>query len=114
MITKKFLTIDEGIRWLLKSNKEDALIGVTGVSTSVKNLPIMKDVVFSAGVPLDLLEFLESEEPKIKPKLIANRERYDKLLAKYPLIKVLNGMDSYCREHIKILVDEINKQSKDA
>jgi hypothetical protein len=113
MITKKCLTIDEGIKWLLKSNKETTLIGVTGVSTSVQKLPVMKDIVFTAGASIDLIEFLESKEPSIKTKRRANKELYDNLLAKYPLIKVLDSMFAQSREHIKILVDEINKQSKD-
>lgn len=114
MITKKCLTIDEGIKWLLKSYKEATLIGVTGVSTSVQKLPVMKDVVFAAGASIDLIEFLESKEPSIKTKRRSNKELYDKLISKYPLIKVLDGMDSYRSESVKILVNEINKQTKDA
>jgi hypothetical protein len=112
MITKKCLTLEEGVKYLLKSNKEESLIGLSGVSTSVQKLPVMKDVVFTGGLSYDLVTFLESKEPSIKTKRIANKALYDKLVAKYPLIKVLDGMDSYRSESVKILVNEINKQSK--
>lgn len=114
MITKKCLTIDEGIKWLLKSYKEDTLVGITGVSVAVQKLPVMKDIKFTGSVTSDLIKFLESKKPNIKTKREANKKEYEKLLTKYPLIKVLDCMDSYRSESVKILVNEINKQTKDA
>lgn len=114
LVTKKCMTIDEGIKHLVKSYKEECLIGLTGASTQVQKLPVMKAIVFSSGITSDLLKFLDSKEPSIKAKRKANKESYDNILAKYPLIKVLNDIAHYQSEHIKILVEEINKQTKGA
>jgi hypothetical protein len=112
LVTKKCMTIDEGIKHLVNSYKEECLIGLTGASTQVQKLPVMKAIVFSSGITSDLLKFLDSKEPSIKAKRKANKESYDNILTKYPLIKVLNDVVHYQSEHIKILVEEINKQTK--
>lgn len=114
LVTKKCMTIDEGIKHLVNSYKEECLIGLTGVSSDVRKLSVMKTIVFSSGITSDLLKFLDSKEPSIKTKHKANKEAYDNVLTKYPLIKVLNDMAHYQSEHIKILVEEINKQTKGA
>jgi len=110
MITKKCLTLDEGIKHLLKSTKEETLIGITGVSTAVQKLPAMKDVLFSGGIAGDLVEFLESQDPSIKTKRKANKDKFYDIVNKCPLIKVLDSVEN--RQSIGILVEEINKQTK--
>jgi hypothetical protein len=113
LVTRKYLSIEEGIAHLSKLHKEDSLIGIAQVSTCVKKLEVMKDVIFADGVGSDLLAFLESKNPQLKDKRKANKAKFDELLKKYPLIQVLMGVHTYDSNNIKILVSEINKQTKD-
>jgi hypothetical protein len=83
LVTRKYMTIEEGIAHLFKLHKEDSLIGIAQVSTCVKKLEVMKDVIFADGVGSDLLAFLESKNPELKDKRKANKAKFDELLKKY-------------------------------
>jgi hypothetical protein len=114
LVTKKCMTVDGGIKHLLKSYGGESLSGLAGVSKAVQTLSVMKGIIFTSGVSSDVLKFLDSKEPSIKAKRKANKETYDSILAKYPLIKVLADMEHFRGEHIKILVEEVNKQTRGA
>lgn len=114
IVTKKGMTVDGGIKHLLKSYGGESLSGLAGVSKAVQTLSVMKGIIFTSGVSSDVLKFLDSKEPSIKAKRKANKEAYDSILAKYPLIKVLADMEHFRGEHIKILVEEVNKQTRGA
>jgi hypothetical protein len=49
----------------------------------------------------------------LKKEFQAMNTEYENLHVEYPLIRVLCGLAHYQHDHAKILVDEINKQSKE-
>jgi hypothetical protein len=61
----------------------------------------------------DLTNYLFEQFPNVKKEMLASSAEYNALVKKYPLITVLNSLGHYSNNSAQIVIDEINKQSKE-
>ena len=111
LVLKKGMTLEQGKKYLLSKNKQDAL-GLSNLPSGWEKINVLKKFnrrKTSAGLQVYLLK----EFPDLKNEVKNIESAYEKLLKKYPLIKVLDSITYHHSSSIQIVVDEINKQSKE-
>lgn len=110
LVLKKGMTIEQGKNYLLSKNK-DEVIGLDNLPLDWQKVNVLKK--FKRKKSGDALQrYLLSNFPKLKVEHETMKKEYTMLLEKYPLITVLNSFH-YSTNITKIVVDEINKQSKE-
>jgi hypothetical protein len=60
-----------------------------------------------------ITNYLFEQFPDLKSKMLQSSKEYHALVNKYPLITVLNSLSHFADNSAKIVIDEINKQSKE-
>ena len=111
LVLKKGMTLEQGKKFLLSKNKNDAL-GIIALPHSHKEVKVLSKFENRKTSP-DLQNFLMENFSDLKKEVNALQEEYDSILKKYPLIKVLKSLSHYEHEAIDIVINEINKQSKE-
>jgi len=110
LVLKKGMTLELGKKYLLSKNRT-AVLGFVNLPHSWDKVDVLKKFKRTT-ISADLRNYLLSNFPDLKKEFKDMNTEYENLQAKYPLIKVLCGLAHYQHDHAKILVDEINKQSK--
>ena len=111
LVLKKGMTLEQGKNYLLSKHKSEVL--------GFRNLPIGWDKVNvlkkfkRTTINNNLRTYLLNSFPNLNKEFETMNTEYEQLQNKYPLIKVLCGVAGYQHDHIDILVNEINKQSKE-
>jgi hypothetical protein len=110
LVLKKGLTLELGKKYLLSKNKTSVL-GFINLPHSWDKVDVLKKFK-KTTISAELRNYLLSNFPDLKKEFQAMNAEYEDLHVEYPLIRVLCGLAHYQHDHAKILVDEINKQSK--
>lgn len=110
LVLKKCLTIEEGKKYLLSKNKED-VVGLSELPSGWEKIDVLKK--FKRKKSGDSIQrYLFSNFPALKAEHDIMKSEFNDLIKKYPLIVVLReGLFSSVSS--KIVIDEINKQSKE-
>lgn len=111
LVLKRGMTLEQGKKYLLSKNKAEVL-GFRNLPHSWDKINVLKKFKRTA-ISNDLRNYLLTNFPDLNKEFDAMNIEYEKLQTKYPLIKVLCGIAHYQHDHIDILVNEINKQSKE-
>jgi hypothetical protein len=111
LVLKKGMTLEQGKQYLLSKNKSDAL-GISFLPHSHGEIAVLSKFK-NRTIDPRLLDFLMENFDDFKKEVNALQLEYDTIVNKYPLIKVIKRLSYYEREAIRILIDEINKQSKE-
>lgn len=111
LVLKKGMTIEQGKKYLLSKNKED-VVGLDDLPHGWQKVNVLKN--FKRKKSADAIQrYLFENFPTVKAEHDLMQKQYDELVAKYPLIKVLTSLGHYSNNSIQIVIDEINKQSKE-
>ena len=111
LVLKKGMSIEQGRKFLLSSNKNEVL-GLSDLPFNHDKVDVLKKFKRKT-IGSDLQNFLFKYFPNLKKEHDNMQKEYNDLIKKYPLITVLNNLDGYRSQSTKIVVDEINKQSKE-
>jgi hypothetical protein len=111
LVLKKGMTLEQGKKYLLSKNKQDAL-GLSSLPNSWEKINVLKKFN-RRKTSASLQVYLLKEFPDLKDEVKNIESKYEKLLKKYPLIKALDSISYHHSNSIQIVVDEINKQSKE-
>jgi len=110
LVLKKGMTLELGKKYLLSKNRT-AVLGFINLPHSWDKVDVLKKFK-KTTISAELRNYLLSNFPDLKKEFQAMNAEYEDLHVEYPLIRVLCGLAHYQHDHAKILVDEINKQSK--
>jgi hypothetical protein len=110
LVTKKGMTLEQGKKYLLDENKSK-MLGLKNLPGGWNSVEVLKKFK-KKEIFHDLEDYLLSNFPDLKAEFDAMNKEYVDLITKYPLIKVLSAVDYYDKVAVKILADEINKQTK--
>jgi hypothetical protein len=111
LVLKKGMTLEQGKKYLLSKNKSDVL-GFRNLPHNWNKVNVLKKFK-TTNINNRLRDYLVSNSPDLSKDFNAMNNEYEQLQKKYPLIKVLCGLPHYQSDHIVILIEEINKQSKE-
>ncbi len=111
LILKKGMTVEQGKKYLLSKHKEDA-VGLDTLPHGWEKVNVLKK--FKRKKSTDPMQrYLFANFPALKVEHDAMKSELIDLMKKYPLIIVLGSLGHYSNNSIKIVTDEINKQSKE-
>lgn len=111
LVLKKGMTIEQGKKYLLSKNKDD-VVGLDTLPHGWEKVNVLKN--FKRRKSTDPMQrYLFANFPALKAEHDAMKSELVNLIKKYPLITVLGSLSYYADTSIKILVDEINKQTKE-
>jgi hypothetical protein len=111
LVLKKGMTVDEGKKYLLSKNKED-VVGLDSLPYGWEKVNVLKK--FKRRKSDDAMQrYLFAQFPTLKAERDSMLKEFTDLVRKYPLITVLNSLGHYSTNSTQIVIDEINKQSKE-
>jgi hypothetical protein len=111
LVLKKGMTLEQGKNYLLSKNKE-GVVGLSNLPSDHTKVDVLKKFKRKTESD-DLTNYLFEQFPDVKKEMLASSAEYNALVKKYPLITVLNSLGHYSTESAKIVINEINKQSKE-
>jgi hypothetical protein len=111
LVLKSGMTIEEANNFLLSRHKEE-VIGVDRLPHDWKKIDVLKNFKPTKASD-ELQQYLFDKFPKLKEQNTKMNEEFNGLVKKYPLITVLYSLGHYSPNSSKIVIDEINKQSKE-
>ena len=111
LVLKKGMTLELGKKYLLSKNRT-AVLGFINLPHSWDKVDVLKKFKRTT-ISADLRNYLLSNFSDLKKEFQAMNAEYEDLHVEYPLIRVLCGLAHYQHDHAKILIDVINKQSKE-
>lgn len=111
IVLKKGMTIEQGKKYLLSKNKND-VVGLDNLPHGWEKVKVLKN--FKRRKSTDSMQrYLFANFPALKAEHNAMKSEFDSLVEKYPLITVLSNLAYHNLSSQNIVVDEINKQSKE-
>lgn len=111
LVLKKGMTVEQGKKYLLSKNKND-VVGLDTLPHGWEKVNVLKK--FKRKKSTDPMQrYLFANFPELKAEYDAMKSEYDNLVKKYPLITVLGSLSHYSNNSTLIVIDEINKQSKE-
>ena len=111
LVLKKGMTIEQGKKYLLSKNKDD-VVGLDTLPHGWEKVNVLKN--FKRRKSTDPMQrYLFANFPALKAEHDAMKSELVKLIKKYPLITVLSSLGYYSNNSSQIVIDEINKQSKE-
>jgi hypothetical protein len=111
LVLKKGMTIEQGKNYLLSKNKED-VVGLDCLPHGWEKVNVLKK--FKRKKSADAIQrYLLDTFPMLKAEHDLMKKEYVELVKKYPLITVLGSLGYYSNNSSQIVIDEINKQSKE-
>jgi hypothetical protein len=111
LVLKKGMTIEQGKNYLLSKNKQD-VVGLDCLPHGWEKVNVLKK--FKRKKSGDALQrYLLNTFPMLKAEHDLMKKEYDEVIEKYPLITVLSSLGYYSNNSSQIVIDEINKQSKE-
>jgi hypothetical protein len=111
LVLKKGMSLEQGRKSLLSSNKNE-VVGLSNLPFNYDKVDVLKKFkrkTIGSGIQ----DFLFKHFPNLKKEHDDMQKEYNDLIKKYPLITVLENLDSYKGRIVRIVIDEINKQSKE-
>jgi hypothetical protein len=111
LVLKKGMTLEQGKKYLLNEHKE-GVVGLSNLPMNHTKVNVLKKFKRKTGGD-SITNYLFEHFPDLKSKMLQSSKEYDALVNKYPLITVLNSLNHYANNSAKIVIDEINKQSKE-
>jgi hypothetical protein len=111
LVLKKGMTLEQGKKYLLSKNRT-AVLGFVNLPIGWEKVNVLKKFK-KTTISADLRNYLLSNFPDLKKEFQDMNAEYENLHVEYPLIRVLCGLAHYQHDHAKILIDAINKQSKE-
>jgi hypothetical protein len=111
LVLKKGMTLEQGKNYLLSKNKE-GVVGLSNLPPNHTKVDVLKKFKRKTESD-DIANYILSQFPDLKKEMLASKAEYNELVKKYPLITVLNSLGHYSTESAKIVINEINKQSKE-
>ena len=111
LVLKKGMTPEQGKNYLLSQNKQ-AVVGLDSLPHGWEKVSVLKKFK-RRRTPDNLQKYLLSNFPMLQAEFDLMKKEYDELLRKYPLITVLSSLGSFYNTSSQIVIDEINKQSKE-
>ena len=111
LVLKKGMTLEQGKKYLLNEHKE-GVVGLSNLPMNHTKINVLKK--FKRKTEGDsITNYLFEHFPDLKSKMLQSSKEYHALVNKYPLITVLNSLSHFADNSAKIVIDEINKQSKE-
>lgn len=111
LVLKKGMTLEQGKNYLLSKNKED-VVGLDSLPHGWEKVSVLKK--FKRKKSTDSMQrYLFAQFPTLKAERDSMLKEFTDLVKKYPLITVLNSLGHYSTNSTQIVIDEINKQSKE-
>lgn len=111
LVLKKGMTVEQGKKYLLSKNKDD-VVGLDNLPHGWEKVNVLKK--FKRRKSTDPMQrYLFAKFPALKGEHNAMKSEFDSLTKKYPLITVLGSLAYYNNNSLQIVIDEINKQSKE-
>lgn len=111
LVLKKGMTLEQGKKYLLNEHKE-GVVGLSNLPMNHTKVNVLKK--FKRKTEGDFItNYLFEQFPDLKSKMLQSSKEYHALVNKYPLITVLNSLSHFADNSAKIVIDEINKQSKE-
>jgi hypothetical protein len=97
----------------MKKHKDDVLALDFHITPHFNKVDVLKKFRRST-MNLELKNYILINFPDLQAKVDAIKKEYSQIVEKYPLLRVLNLNRITETNLINILIDEINKQSKEA
>ena len=111
IVLKKGMTLEQGKKYLLSKNKDD-VVGLDNLPHGWEKVNVLKK--FKRRVSTDPMQrYLFTNFPTLKAEHDVMKSEFNDLVRKYPLITVLSSLGYYSNNSSQIVIDEINKQSKE-
>ena len=111
IVLKKGMTIEQGKKYLLSKNKDD-VVGLDNLPHGWEKVSVLKK--FKRKKSTDPMQrYLFANFPTLKAEHDVMKSEFNDLVKKYPLITVLSSLGYYSNNSSQIVIDEINKQSKE-
>jgi hypothetical protein len=111
LVTRKGMTLEQGKKYLLSKHRE-GVVGLSDLPHNYKKVNVLNK--FKRKTESNTLaKYLVEQFPDAKKEMLASSAEYNALVKKYPLIKVLHSLGHYSDNSAQIVIDEINKQSKE-
>jgi len=111
LVLAKGMTFEEGKNYLLSKNRK-GVVGLSNLPQFYQKVDVLKKFKRRTE-PDDITNYLLEQFPDLKKEMLAISAEYDALVKKYPLITVLHSLGHYSTNSAQIVIDEINKQSKE-
>jgi hypothetical protein len=111
LVTKKGMTPEQGIKYLLDKNSKE-VVGLSNLVNGWDKVNVLKDFR-KCTLPIDLEAFLKKNDPALAKQQKDMQDLYDAALTKYPLIRVLHNLSTYSTTSIDTVIKTVNEQSKE-
>lgn len=111
IVLKKGMTLEQGKKYLLSKHKDD-VVGLDNLPSGWEKVNVLKKFKRRKSTD-EMRKYLFANFPTLKAEHGNMKTEYDNIVNKYPLITVLGSLGYYSNNSTKILIDEINKQSKE-
>ena len=111
LVTKKGMTPEQGIKYLLDKNSKE-VVGLRNLVNGWEKVNVLKDLR-KCTLPIDLESFLKKNDPALAKKQKDMQDLYDAALNKYPLIRVLYDLSTYSTKSSATIIKTVNEQSKE-
>lgn len=111
LVLKKGMTVEQGKKYLLSKHKNE-VVGLSNLPFSHNEIDVLKKFKRMTG-GTHLQQFLFTNFPDLKKENQDMVKEYTELVKKYPLLNVLHVLSGHSHKSIDIVINEINKQSKE-
>jgi len=111
LVTKKGLTPEKGIKYLLDKNSKE-VVGLRNLVNGWEKVNVLKDFR-KCTISGDLETFLKKNDPALAKQQKDMQGLYDAALNKYPLIRVLYDLSTYSTNSSATIIKTVNEQSKE-
>lgn len=111
LVLKKGMTIEQGKKYLLSKHKAD-VVGLNCLPSQWKKVSVLSKFTRMTE-STNLRNYLFKHFPALETEHQIMQSKFNSLAKKYPLITVLDKVADYRGTALQIIIDEINKQSKD-
>ena len=111
LVTKKGLTPEKGIKYLLDKNSKE-VVGLRNLVNGWEKVNVLKDFR-KCTISGDLETFLKKNDPALAKQQKDMQDLYDAALNKYPLIRVLYDLSTYSTKSSATIIKTVNEQSKE-
>lgn len=112
LLLKRGMELDKAKEYLL-SKHEKEILGIRFLINDKDKVKVLRKFDRKTN-DLELEEYLVSVFPELKKKRDAILKDYESIVKKYPLIEVLIHLSAYATSMRNIVINELNKQSKES
>jgi hypothetical protein len=110
LVTKKGMTPEKGIKYLLDGRGKD-VVGLRNLVRGWDKIDVLKGFK-KCDLPAELERFLKKNDPSLAKQQKDMQDLYDAALNKYPLIRVLGDLSYDSTTSAATVIKTVNEQSK--